>query len=179
MKHPFFEELIPYAQEMQRRTGIPASVALAQAALESGFGKSLLSKQAKNLFGVKAGRSWKGETISLPTTEYYQGKPVRVMARWRKYNSYLDAFLDLAKVYYNGLYDEALPYRRDPREFIHRAGKVYATDPNYAEKVIALIDRYQLDKYDIPPEQWALDQKLVPKTWYQAWAKLYGEEVRV
>jgi flagellum-specific peptidoglycan hydrolase FlgJ len=58
MKHPFFDELIPYAQEMQRRTGIPASVALAQAALESGFGKSLLSKQAKNLFGVKAGSSW-------------------------------------------------------------------------------------------------------------------------
>lgn len=179
MKHPFFDELVPYAQEMQRRTGIPASVALAQAALESGFGKSLLSKQAKNLFGIKAGRSWKGETISLPTTEYYQGKPVRVMARWRKYNSYLDAFIDLARVYYNRLYDEALPYRQNPREFIKRAAKTYATDPQYAEKVIALIDKYQLDQYDVPPSKWALDRRIVPETWYQAWAKAYGEEVMV
>lgn len=179
MIHPFFRELIPYAQEMQRKTGIPASVALAQAALESGFGKSLLAKEGKNLFGIKAGRSWKGKKLTLPTTEYYQGKPVRVMAKWRKYDSYLDAFLDLARVYYNGLYDDALPYRRDPREFIHRAGKVYATDPQYADKVIALIERYNLDKYDLPPEQWVLDRNIVPETWYQAWAKACGKEVRV
>lgn len=170
--HPFLEEMIPHAQEMQRRTGIPASVALAQAALESGFGRSLLAKQAKNLFGVKAGKSWKGETISLPTTEYIQGKPVRVVARWRKYPSYRDSFMDLARVYYNGLYDEALPYRRDPKEFIRRAGKVYATDPDYANKVIALIEKYGLDKYDLPAEAWSLDPNIVPEPWYSAWAKL-------
>lgn len=179
MIHPFFRELIPYAQEMQRKTGIPASVALAQAALESGFGKSLLAKEGKNLFGIKAGRSWKGKKLTLPTIEYFQGKPVRVMAKWRKYDSYLDAFLDLARVYYNGLYDDALPYRRNPREFIRRAGKVYATDPQYADKVIALIERYNLDKYDLPPEQWTLDQNLVPEPWYQAWARACGKEVRV
>jgi len=179
VKHPFFEELIPHAREMQRRTGIPASVALAQAALESGFGKSLLSKQAKNLFGIKTGKSWKGEIITLPTTEYYQGRPVRVVARWRKYHSYLDAFLDLARVYYNGLYEEALPYRQNPREFIKRAAKTYATDPKYAEKVIALIDKYRLDQYDVPPSEWVLDHSIVPETWYRAWAKVYGEEVKV
>jgi hypothetical protein len=49
----------------------------------------------------------------------------------------------------------------------------------YAEKVIALIDKYQLDQYDVPPNKWALDRSIVPETWYQAWAKAYGEEVKV
>lgn len=163
--HPFLREVLPHALTVHRQSGIPASVMLAQAALESGYGQSQLAQQGKNLFGVKAGASWKGPTLSLPTLEYVNGAPVKVQARWRKYSDYAESFRDLARVYYNGRYDEALAYRRQPAEFITRAGRVYATDPLYASKVLSIISRYDLSRYDLPPSQWQLDPALVPPRW--------------
>lgn len=172
----FFRKLAPYAQEAQRRTGIPASVSLAQAALESGFGRSGLAKTANNLFGIKAGRSWKGKTVTLPTREWVNGQWVTVDAVWRAYDTPLEAFLDHGRLFYNGLYDAALPYRSSPEEFVKRIAPIYATDPKYADKLLTIIRRYALTQYDLPPSQWALDPAIVPAKWYQAWAKAVGKD---
>lgn len=173
----FVHLLAPHARKAQRITGIPASVSLAQAALESGWGKSLLAKKAKNLFGIKAGRRWRGKTVSLPTTEYVDGHPYRTMAIWRMYDSYEEAFIDHAKLFYNGLYDEALPYRSDAVEFAKRMAPVYATDPTYATKLLMLMRKYDLGEYDLHPKDWELDADIVPEPWYGLWAKAYRPDL--
>ena len=71
MKPQDFITLIgPAAQASRLQTGIPASFVVAQAALESGWGESGLAKRAKNLFGIKADRSWSGQRITLNTREF-------------------------------------------------------------------------------------------------------------
>lgn len=171
----FIATLAPHARETNKRMGIPASISLAQAILESGWGKSQLAQKAKNLFGIKAGRSWTGPTLDLPTKEFRNGQWVTEVARWRAYPSYTEAFIDHAKLFYNGLYEDALAYRAQPKEFLQRIAPVYATDPRYVEKVWNLVTNYQLYAHDLKPAEWALDAKLVPERWYKQWAGLWAK----
>ena len=69
----FIHSLIPGAKATHKQYGIPASVTIAQAVLESGWGKSKLTKIANKLFGIKADRGWQGERCMMPTTEYVHG----------------------------------------------------------------------------------------------------------
>ena len=143
----FLKKILPYALYTQRLTGIPASVTLAQAALESGWGKHA---PGNNFFGIKgkgpAGSQW------LMTSEFRNGKNVRTRAEFRRYHDPLQSFLDHAKVISEGRYlRHAMQHTQSAEAFVHalQSGKRrYATDPGYSEKIMSLIHRYQLEKYD-------------------------------
>lgn len=130
-------------------TKIPASFTIAQAALESGWGTSLLSTEAHNLFGVKADSSWHGETIVMRTREFIKGKWIYVPALWRKYSSWLGGIDDHADfLLKNPRYRKAFLATNvtDFTKAIADAG--YATDPEYANKILTVIRAHKLGQYD-------------------------------
>ena len=147
-KVDFIAAVLPGALLAQKRFGIPASVTIAQGALESGWGASRLATQGFNLFGVKADAAWRGPVLSLSTTEYVGGKPVAVLAKWRKYGSWTEAiedrsaFLRMNKRYAGAFGQLGEAFARA----LALAG--YATDPNYADKVIAVMHSNNLTQYD-------------------------------
>ncbi|MHB1133431.1 MAG: glucosaminidase domain-containing protein [Chloroflexota bacterium] len=140
------------AQQSQRETGVPASVTLAQAMLESANGTSGLAVKGKNYFGIKAQtRPGPAGIIEMPTWEVLNGKNVTVMAAFRAYNSAAESFADHGRFFTeNRLYAQAMRNVGDAKTFaqlIHKAG--YATDPAYSDKLIKLMDKYNLYQYDL------------------------------
>ncbi len=145
----FIMRLTPSAVESQRKFGVPASITIAQAALESGWGESGLARAGNNLFGIKADSRWRGETLTLNTREFIKGQWMVVPAKWRKYASW-QASID----------DHAAFLKQNPRykacflcttaaafaQALAQAG--YATDPDYANKLIALMSKHQLQSLD-------------------------------
>jgi flagellar protein FlgJ len=144
-KSDFLNQLLPAALECEKAAGIPHAFTLAQGALESDWGNSLLAIKGFNLFGVKADAFWHGESLSLWTKEYINGKEVTVQSRWRKYASWGECMLDHAKfLHTNPLYKHAFE-TTDPIEFAQQvAAAGYATDPKYAEKLIAVMKSNKL-----------------------------------
>lgn len=142
------------AQESAQMSGIPASFTIAQAALESSWGKSQLAQQGFNLFGVKADKWWSGLTLCLPTTEYVGGKCVNTTANWRKYRSWLEAIDDHARfLRVNPRYKLAFTGKRTGSDFANQVALAgYATDPRYAEKISTIIRQHKLDKFDLAQE---------------------------
>jgi flagellar protein FlgJ len=140
----FVATLWPHAQQAAEELGVDPKMLLAQAALESGWGKSMprtASGQAShNLFGIKADRSWQGESIANQTLEYENGVPMKIRSAFRSYDSYADSFRDYVRFLRdNPRYTDALRHASDPERFIgglQRAG--YATDPTYARKVLSI-----------------------------------------
>ena len=143
----FENKLAAHADEAARSTGVPAKFMLGQAALESGWGKREIlaadGSSSHNVFGIKAGPSWKGRVVETATTEYVNGVPERRIERFRSYDSYADAFRDYAKTLTgNPRYQAVLANATDLKGFaqgLQRAG--YATDPNYAAKLTQIITR--------------------------------------
>ena len=141
----FVDKLLPHAKIVSQSTGIPPHFMLAQAALESGWGKHEIryanNSPSYNLFGIKAGLSWKGDVVETVTTEYVGGVPQKVIEKFRAYNSYAEAFNDYAKLLLdNPRYAKVLK-STDAATFangLQRAG--YATDPLYAEKLIRILN---------------------------------------
>lgn len=141
----FVEKVWPQAVEASRATGIPARFLVAQAALETGWGKFELKNAdgtpSHNLFNIKAGRSWSGDTVSTSTTEYVNGAATRENARFRAYGSYADSFRDYANLIRNNPRYAAVVGQSDATAFargLQAAG--YATDPHYAEKLARIIN---------------------------------------
>jgi flagellum-specific peptidoglycan hydrolase FlgJ len=146
----FFEKYANDAMECQNLFGVPASITLAQAALESGWGTSSLTVMANNFFGIKADKSWRGDKILKPTIEYYNGVKTNVNSYFRKYATAKDSFIDHAKFLMKWSRYDILFDNMDSKEWakeLQQAG--YATDPNYANKLINLIAQYNLTAYDI------------------------------
>lgn len=141
----FAEQLWPHAVEASRSTGIAPQFVLAHAALESGWGKQQITRAdgsaSHNLFGIKAGRSWQGEVVEVPTTEYVDGKAVKVVEKFRAYPSYVEAFRDYANLMRNNpRYSEVIG-SQSGTEFARRVQQAgYATDPMYAEKLAGIIN---------------------------------------
>jgi flagellar protein FlgJ len=143
----FSQKLMPHAVEASQATGIPAPFMMAQAALESGWGrhevKGVNGQASHNLFGIKAGPSWKGATVDALTTEYVDGKPHQTLARFRAYESYSESFQDYARLLKsNPRYQNVLAQGQDMAGFaqgLQQAG--YATDPNYASKLMAVMQQ--------------------------------------
>ncbi|PXX12398.1 flagellar protein FlgJ [Nitrosomonas ureae] len=141
----FINMLMPHAKTASQSTGIPSHFMLAQAALESGWGKHEIRRAdnspSYNLFGIKAGTSWKGDTVEKVTTEYINGIPQKIVDKFRAYNSYAEGFNDYARLLLdNPRYAKVLE-SSDFAAFatgLQRAG--YATDPKYAEKLIRIIN---------------------------------------
>lgn len=133
------------AEAASQVTGIPAKFMLAQAALETGWGKKEIrardGSSAHNLFGIKATGNWTGKVVEATTVEYVNGVAQRKIEKFRAYDSYSDAFQDYAKLLRsNPRYEKVLANAQDAHGFaygLQRAG--YATDPHYAEKLSRII----------------------------------------
>jgi len=141
----FVEKVWPQAVEASRATGIPARFLVAQAALETGWGKFELKNAdgtpSHNLFNIKAGKRWGGDTVSTATTEYANGAATRENARFRAYGSYADSFRDYANLIRNNPRYAAVVGQSDATAFargLQAAG--YATDPQYADKLARIIN---------------------------------------
>ena len=130
------------------------SVALAQAILESNWGKSGLAQKGKNLFGIKASHGWSGDKIQMLTTEEAKdGTKYKVMADFRKYDTYRDSILDhdnffISTEWRRKNYERVIQAKdyKTQCEALELCG--YATDSQYAEKLINLIERYDLKIFD-------------------------------
>jgi flagellar protein FlgJ len=141
----FVQNLLPHAQAASASTGIPARFMLGQAALETGWGRAEIrgadGQNSHNLFGIKAGASWKGKTVDIVTTEYVNGKPQKQVDTFRAYDSYADSFRDYAKLLQNNArYRNVIGQGQDAAGFaqgLQQSG--YATDPNYAQKLVGVI----------------------------------------
>ncbi len=144
----FVEKLKPYAEKAAKSLGVSPSLILAQAALETGWGKKVVKNthhNSYNLFNIKADRSWKGERVATQTLEYRQKTPVMEKAAFRAYPSYQDSFNDYVHfLTQNPRYQSALQHNNSNDDFIHgihQAG--YATDPDYADKVLRVQKRIE------------------------------------
>lgn len=133
------------AQAASDATGIPARFLLAQAGLESGWGRREIrgadGTESNNLFGIKAGRNWNGRVVEAVTTEYIGGKPVKSVERFRAYDSPAACFRDYANLIANSPRYAQVRDRKDEVAFaygLQRAG--YATDPQYADKLLRVMD---------------------------------------
>jgi flagellar protein FlgJ len=151
----FIAAAVSAAQDSQRSTKVPASVTIAQAILESGWGRSTLTRDDHNYFGMKCfgdpGPVGLG-CRQYATHECSSRDCYPTHALFRAYRTAADSYLDHG-VQLSTLprYAEAMKYARDPDRFareIHAAG--YATSPTYADKLIDLMGRYGLYQYDLP-----------------------------
>ncbi|UOX87677.1 glucosaminidase domain-containing protein [Amycolatopsis sp. FBCC-B4732] len=144
----------PAAQRVRDDFDIPASVTAAQSILESNWGRSTLSVNDRNYFGFKCtsptnpGPFAKG-CAPYPTTECVPAPCHTVNAYFRSYDSMENSFRDYGRLLTtSSTYSSALPYRHDPAAFIREVGRHYATDPSYADKVISLMNTYDLYRFD-------------------------------
>ncbi|WP_229207717.1 MULTISPECIES: glycoside hydrolase family 73 protein [unclassified Duganella] len=145
----FIAAVGPAARASMATTRIPASFTVAQAALESSWGKSQLAVQARNLFGVKASAGWAGDILTMDTREFIKGRWVVVPARWRKYPDWLACIDDHAQfLLKNPRYKPAFACH-EAESFVRAvAAAGYATDPQYANKIIAVIRGRNLTALD-------------------------------
>jgi flagellar protein FlgJ len=141
----FIDKLWPHAVKAANDLGVSPHVLVAQAALETGWGKHELSDatgNSHNLFNIKAGKNWTGATVSASTTEYVNGKAVQQTASFKAYGSYDEAFADYAHmIKTNPRYAQALAQGSDAEAFARglQSGG-YATDPTYADKIMRVIN---------------------------------------
>jgi flagellum-specific peptidoglycan hydrolase FlgJ len=148
----FIQSLVPHAQRIQKQYNILSSLVIAQACLESNFGKSGLATKGFNLFGIKG--KFDGASITMRTHEFVNEKKVWIDAAFRKYPSWYESLEDLAKLYINGVSWDKNKYKpiigitdyKTACETIQSSG--YCTDPNYAAKLIKIIEEYNLTQYD-------------------------------
>lgn len=159
----FIQALGPIAQKDYKKTGVLASVTMAQAINESGWGKSSLAQKSNNMFGMKttlSGNTWTGSTwdgksyVSVVTTEEYGGKKVKITARFRKYDNVASSISDHSaylsnaknglKKRYAGLTDTT-NYSKQLK-ILQTGG--YCTWSGYVNELTGLIKRYNLTQFD-------------------------------
>jgi flagellar protein FlgJ len=140
----FVENLMPLAEKVAKELGVDPKVLLAQAALETGWGKHMVrdggGDNSYNLFNIKAGRSWDGDYKAANTLEFIDGVMAKEVAKFRSYGSYEDSFKDYVQFLKNSpRYQEAISNAADPDKYLkllQEAG--YATDPRYAAKISSI-----------------------------------------
>jgi len=147
----FVASVLEGAQDSARETRVPASVTIAQAILESDWGRSMLSVKGQNYFGIKAlvGPGPAG-IVWMDTREVLGGRNVVVRDAFKAYHDIRESIMDHGRFLASNPRYAAAFQVLDPREFarrIHSAG--YATDPAYSTKLIGLMDRFNLYMYDL------------------------------
>lgn len=149
----FFKKYAGLAVNDSIFSDIPASITLAQAAIESGWGGSSLTVKANNFFGIKQ-HDWKGAVYNANTNEYYNGSntPTVVNDNFRWYGSPYESFMDHSNfLHQHGRYDSL--FKLNPLDYKSWAYGLenanYATSPSYAEDLISVIEKYNLQQYDI------------------------------
>lgn len=137
----FIATMLPMAQEAAARIGVDPKILVAQAALETGYGKSVMRAEdgsnSHNLFGIKATGNWQGEQARAITSEFRNGQMVKETAQFRSYSSYADSFHDLVSLLQNNdRYQGVVKSADNPEQFVKELQKAgYATDPDYASKI--------------------------------------------
>jgi flagellum-specific peptidoglycan hydrolase FlgJ len=144
----FISEVAPGAVAAQRSYGVPASVTIAQAIDESGWGQSSLAAKDHNLFGIKG--TGPAGSDPLRTQEYDNGQSVTRIASFRIYHNFGESIDDHGKLLATSeYYRRSMAYRQDPNAFAATLTGVYATDPDYGAKLISLMRQYDLYRYDV------------------------------
>ncbi|MFW8590251.1 flagellar assembly peptidoglycan hydrolase FlgJ [Glaciecola sp. 2405UD65-10] len=152
----FVENLYPQALEAAEKLNIDPKALIAQAAVETGWGKHVIQQSnansTHNLFGIKADSRWQGEKAVVDTLEYVNQLPERQRAAFRSYQDFASSLNDYADfVQSNPRYEQALEKTQSPNEYfsaLQEAG--YATDPKYADKVMSVYEGSLLN--DLMPE---------------------------
>lgn len=140
----FVNKLRPFAEQAAKKLGVDANVLLAQAALETGWGKSVIKSgdgsSSYNLFNIKADKSWHGQQQKVSTLEFHNGVAKKELAGFRSYGSYKESFDDYVSfIKTNPRYKAAIKLAEKPERYMHELQKAgYATDPNYADKVMKI-----------------------------------------
>lgn len=151
-KEDFIKEIAPIAQKVNKSSGVLPSITIAQACLESDFGTSQLSKQYNNLFGVKGTNP--NTTKVLKTKEYVDDKWIVVDGRFQIYDSYEASITAHTRLFVNGTTWNANQYQDvlNSKDYKSQAKALsddgYATDPDYVNKVINIIEEFKLYNYD-------------------------------
>lgn len=146
----FISTVWEHAKNAAEKIGLNPAVMVAQAALETGWGKHIISKadgtSSNNLFNIKSDKSWQGDKASKLTLEFEQGVPVKKQASFRSYQSIKESVHDFVDfLNENPRYQEALENTAEPAAFLDSLQKAgYATDPNYADKIKQVLKRVKL-----------------------------------
>ncbi|MBU3894360.1 flagellar assembly peptidoglycan hydrolase FlgJ [Serratia rubidaea] len=140
----FVARLSTPARLASQQSGIPHQLIVAQAALESGWGRREIpaadGSPSHNLFGIKAGSGWRGPVTEITTTEFEQGAAKKIKARFRVYGSYVEAIADYVKLLTGNPRYAGVATARTPEQAAHALQQAgYATDPHYARKLVSVI----------------------------------------
>jgi hypothetical protein len=143
-KQAFFDALRPAAEAAERQYGVPASVTLAQAALESGWGAHAIG--GYNIFGIKG--TGPAGSVMVQTQEFRNGRYETITDKFAKYNNFFEAVTLHGKLFHNGYYDKAVNQfakDHDPWAFVQNIHGIYATSPVYANSLISIMRTYHLE----------------------------------
>ncbi|ATC95542.1 flagellar assembly peptidoglycan hydrolase FlgJ [Pseudoalteromonas tunicata] len=142
----FIESLWHKAKSAAEKLNLNPAVMIAQAALETGWGKHIINtpngESSNNLFNIKAGGNWQGDSVKKVTLEYEDGIAVKKNAAFRAYQNIEESFDDFVNFLSSGgRYQEALKESNNMERFLHKLQEAgYATDPNYAKKIIGILN---------------------------------------
>lgn len=140
----FIQSLYPQAKAAAERLGLSAKALIAQAAVETGWGKFMIHQgdgnNAHNLFGIKADRRWHGDKAVVDTLEFENNIPQKQQAAFRSYNNFNESMHDYVDfVRSNPRYEKALEKTAAPQDYFQALQKAgYATDPKYADKIMSV-----------------------------------------
>ena len=145
----FTQGLLPVAKKVAKSLGLDPLMMVAQAALETGWGKHMVKdaygKNSNNLFNIKADSRWQGDSVKTQTIEYRDGIAVKESARFRRYDSIANSVQDFVGfLQANPRYGDALKNASDGHQFVEALQQAgYATDPQYANKIKAVYQKVQ------------------------------------
>ncbi|PMD69498.1 glycoside hydrolase family 73 protein [Companilactobacillus nuruki] len=151
-RNQFVKKIAPYAVELGKEYGVLPSITIAQAILESDWGTSSLASQYNNYFGIKGDDP--SNTKVLQTKEYTNGQWITINGRFRVYSDFRESMKDHTKLLVNGTTWNPQQYKQvlQSKDYIEAAVALqsdgYATDPGYTTKIIRIIQKYNLKKYD-------------------------------
>jgi flagellum-specific peptidoglycan hydrolase FlgJ len=146
----FIQQAMEAARAASAESGLPAGITVAQAALESRWGESELSRRGNNYFGIKA--HGKHAWVEMPTTEVVKGVAQKVSARFAAYRDMRECFACRDALILRGaVYVEARRKKDDPEAFARELAKHWATDPEYAEKLMRVYRENGLDRVEEVP----------------------------
>jgi flagellum-specific peptidoglycan hydrolase FlgJ len=137
---------LPSAKAVKIRWGVPVSVLMAQSAQETGWGRHVVNNA---YFGIK-GMAPTGGTVAFQTTEVIHGKVIHKTDSFRAYAGFAQSADDYGRfLSQNSRYKNAFLHKNDPVRFVQEMAKAgYATDPKYAQHILAIIRSHHLTQYD-------------------------------
>lgn len=146
-REAFIADAIDAARKSSAQSGLPMGITVAQAALESRWGESELSRRANNYFGIKA--HGKHASLEMPTTEVMGGVENQITARFAAYETMQQCFACRDGLILSGaVYAEARLHLDDAEQFARALAKHWATDPHYAEKLLRVYRENKFDRLD-------------------------------